>query len=123
MNKTTKIAAAVLIVSLTGMGVSTAMARGGYCDNNPRMMMQKKGGGFMSGRYGNKELDLTQKEVQTLMEARMIMRGNDRLKVGKIAKKDDSTYLVDIVTVDDSLVRQVEIDKDTGRPSRRMRNR
>jgi len=70
-------------------------------------------GGFMGGNRG-RMLDLTSDEVETLIKARLIMHGNDRLKVGKVAKKDDQTYLVDIVTVDDSLVRQIEVDKNMG---------
>jgi hypothetical protein len=51
------------------------------------------------------------------------MRGNDRLKVGQVAEKDKDTYVVDIVTVDDSLVRQVEVDRDNGLPRGPMGSR
>ncbi len=115
MKKSSKVAVAVLIVAITGLGVGSAMARGGFCNDHPRMMM---GGpkGFMNN-FTDRDLNLTEKEIRTLVEARLIMRGNDRLKIGKIAMKEDTTYVVDIVTVDDSLVRQVEIDKKTGRPA------
>ncbi|MCG8069205.1 MAG: hypothetical protein JAY84_15225, partial [Candidatus Thiodiazotropha taylori] len=53
---------------------------------------------------------------KTLVSARLIMRGNDRLKVGQVTEKDDDTYLLDIVTVDNSLVRQIEVDRDNGLP-------
>ncbi len=121
MKTSGKIATAVLVVAMAGLGAGTvATAKGGfggYCDQHPRMMMGKRMGmqGGPGWRFAKRELDLTEQEVRTLTEARLIRRGNDRLKVGKIAKKDDQIYRVDIVTVDDSLVRQLEIDKDTGR--------
>ena len=125
MKRSIKIAAVVLVVSIAVLGIGTAIAKGGpggygpgaFCNKQSGMMMQR-GQGLM-GRSANRELNLSEKQVKTLVEARLIRRGNDRLKIGKIAKKDDQTYLVDIVTVDDSLVRQVEIDKDSGFPARR----
>ena len=136
MKKSTKIVALVLAVGITGLGIGTAAAMGGpggFQGGFPRMMMQNGTGEFTGGgpgmmmqhrqrfmgRFGDRKLNLSESQVKTLMEARLIMRGNDRLKIGKIARKDDKTYLVDIVTVDDSLVQQIEIDKDSGFPSRR----
>jgi len=130
MKTLSKIAVAVLAVGVVTSGA--VFARGGpgggygpggygqgaFCNQQKAMMMQRGRGGMKGmgmGRHANRDLDLTESQVKTLVEARLIMRGNDRLKLGKVAKKDDQTYLVDIVTVDDSLVRQVEIDKDTGR--------
>lgn len=94
--------------------------RGGYCDQG-RMQNQKsmqfKGNRQFGGRQ-QKDLNLTVEQARTLMQAKLIMRGNDRLKVGKVTEKDDSSFLVQIVTVDDSLVREVEIDRNSGRPVR-----
>jgi len=45
------------------------------------------------------------------------MQGNDRLKVGGVVSQGEDTYVVDIVTVDDSLVMQIEVDRDSGRRS------
>ena len=68
----------------------------------------------------NKELDkpLTADDVRTSLEQRLQRQGNDRLKVGKVEDKDDKTILAEIVTVDDSLVERIEIDKATGRQLR-----
>ena len=87
---------------------------GGHMDKHMGSGMM--GSGMMGMMGGNKGrmLDLTADEVGTLIKARLIMHGNDRLKVGKVAVKDDQTYLVDIVTVDDSLVRQIEVGKNMG---------
>jgi len=133
MNKVTKISAVVITTAVLGMASLAAVAsRGEHGEGNwgqhAQMMGQGMGGGmgnhmgsgmgkhmgFGMGYNMDRKLDLSADEVKTLIEARMIMHGNDRLKVGKVSQKDDQTYLVDIVTVDDSLVRQIEVDKDNG---------
>ncbi|MET0067412.1 MAG: hypothetical protein ABW076_13785 [Candidatus Thiodiazotropha sp.] len=102
-------------------------ARQGYCD---RAAMSDYAGPGMQGGMGkkgqpmNRELNLSADEAKTLVAARLIMRGNDRLKVGQVTEQDENTYLVDIVTVDDSLVRQVVVDRNNGLPhGRRMMQR
>lgn len=65
-----------------------------------------------------KDLNLSADQVKTLAEARLIMTGNPNLKVGAVKAKDSDTYTVDIVTADNSLVLQREIDKHSGRASR-----
>ncbi len=124
MNKIAKITIISAIAGVTGLAAINANAywdgqgRGGYCDQG-RMQNQKsmqfKGNRQFGGRQ-QKDLNLSADQAKTLMQARLIMRGNDRLKVGKVTEKDDTSYLVQIVTVDDSLVREVEIDRNTGRP-------
>lgn len=122
MNKTAKYTLISVVVAATGLAAvgATADWNGprGYCDRfeqtgGPGMMMKHKG---QRGRFADRDLNLTADEAKTLVEARMIMRGNDRLKVGQVAEKDTKTYLVDIVTVDNSLVRQVEVERDNGLP-------
>ena len=125
MNRTAKIAVASLITAgtLAAVGASASWGEGrGHCrDGEGRggmaMAMKHKG---MAGRFADRELDLTADQAQTLVEARLIMRGSDRLKVGQVTQKDEDTYLVDILTVDDSLVRQIEIDREHGLPRGRM---
>lgn len=120
MNNVAKITAVsvIAVAGLAAVGATAGWGEGrGSCDRGgpggPGAMMMHKGKG---GRFADRQLDLTSDEARTLVEARLIMRGNDRLKVGQVSQKDDQTYLVDIVTVDDSLVRQVEIDRDNGLP-------
>ena len=69
------------------------------------------------GRPGgeDRDLELTADEAGTLISAQLIMQGNDRLKVGGVISQGEDTYVVDIVTVDDSLVMQIEVDRDSGR--------
>jgi hypothetical protein len=64
------------------------------------------------------DLKLTTDQVKKLADAHLILTGNPRLKVGAVKEKDADTITVDIVTVDNALVVQREIDRHTGRPSR-----
>ena len=135
MNKITKISAIAITTAVLGLASLTAVASRGHSEGGEGFggqhgqmmgqgsgMMMGQGSGYGMGKHMGKgmgynmdrALDLSADEVKTLIEARMIMHGNDRLKVGKVSQKDDQTYLVDIVTVDDSLVRQIEVDKDSG---------
>jgi hypothetical protein len=116
--KVTVVSAIVAAVGLSAVGVSAGWdQRHGHCDRGlqggPATMMKHRG---KHGRFADRDLDLTADEARILVEARLIMRGNDRLKVGQVAQKDDDTFLVDVVTVDDSLVRRIEIDRDNGFP-------
>ena len=123
MNKGLKVTIISAVVATTGLFAVVSAADAGWggnrgnCDRSgmygePGMMKGK--GKF--GRAMDRDLDLTSDEARTLVEARLIMRGNDRLKVGQVTEKDDDTYLVEIITVDNSLVRQVEVDRDNGLP-------
>jgi len=121
MNKAAKITAVTImaVAGLAAVGASAGWGDGrGHCGSGegrggPAMMMKHMG---KHGRFADRDLDLSADEAKTLVEARLIMRGNDRLKVGQVTQKDDDTYLVDVTTVDDSLVRQIEIDRDSGFP-------
>jgi len=52
--------------------------------------------------------------VKARMERWLAMQGNDRLKLGKIEAMDDDTITVEIVTVDDSLVLKLAVDRHSG---------
>jgi hypothetical protein len=132
MNKITKISAIAVTTAALGLASLTAFAHKGeyggdgeYGQRHSGQMMGQgmgqgmgmhmgQGKGMHMGQGMGRDLDLSADEVKTLIEARMIMHGNDLLKVGKVSQKDDQTYLVDIVTVDDSLVRQIEVDRNKG---------
>ncbi len=122
MNKIAKYTIISVVVAAAGLtAVGASADRGefrGDCNpaerhGGPSKMMKQMG---KQGRFVDRDLDLTADEAKTLVGALLIMRGNDRLKVGQVSEKDQDTYLVDIVTVDDSLVRQVEVDRDNGLP-------
>ncbi len=56
----------------------------------------------------------TEKSVRLILEYRLLVNGNPRLTVGKI-KESSESVLVQVVTVDGSLVEEYSIDKKTGR--------
>ena len=96
--------------------------RGEFGMRGKRMSRNRRGDGFSSLALAlgtrNRELDLTVDQARTLAESRLILAGNDRLKVGSVEAIDDETIAVEIVTVDDSLVVRREIDRDSGRVRR-----
>lgn len=67
--------------------------------------------------YNNKQagLSLTPEQAKTVMQAKLIKRGNERLKVGTVTEGENNTLVVEILTIDDSLVEKVSINKTTGR--------
>jgi len=71
------------------------------------------GQGHMGGNPAM-ALDLSVDDVRKIIEGRMVMHGNDRLKVGNVEVIDDKTITAEIVTVDDSLVMKMEFDRKTG---------
>lgn len=93
---------------MMGQGMNQGMGRG--------MMNNNMGGrGYAYGQVPALAQPLTVDNVRTNMEQHLKFRGNDRLKVGQVTELDDKTIVAEIVTVDDSLVRKVTIDKATGR--------
>jgi hypothetical protein len=45
---------------------------------------------------------------------RLAWQGNENLKVGEVAEKDEDTITAEIVTQDDSLVQRLEVNRHTG---------
>ena len=84
-----------------------------------RMGRNRRGGGFSALALAmgpkNRDLSLTIDQARTLAESRLILAGNDRLKVGSVEAINEETIAVEIVTVDDSLVVRREIDRNSGR--------
>lgn len=127
MNKLSKITAITLIAATTGLTSMSSIAswgekgkscqRGNHGESSMQMNMHKKG--HQKGHQQQRDLNLTAEQAKTLVSAKLIMKGNERLKAGNVTEKDSDTYLVDIVTVDNSLVKQIEVDKNKGLPHRR----
>ena len=117
MNKIAKYSAVALVVGALGAGAVNASGWGEGCERHQRgeygpqhsMMGQRQG---MRGPRA--DLNLSAEQVKTLVEARLIMRGNERLKVGDVSEVDADTYRVQIVTVDGSLVREFDVDRNEG---------
>jgi uncharacterized membrane protein len=58
--------------------------------------------------------ELTADQVRTDLERWLVQIGNPRLKIGNVTEKDSRTITADIVTVDNSLVEKIDIDRHTG---------
>ena len=112
-----------------GPGMAMGMGRHGGRGYGPGMSRQGgrgfggpgKGMGWGGGRgfggYGPDAAataDITVDTVKSAMEARLKWRGNENVKVGEVAEKDENTIVAEIVTKDGSLVQRFEIDKKTG---------
>lgn len=122
-SRKTLIAALIASTALLGAGSVMAGKHGHHFDDSGEYSQgcERRGGkhGFHKGRMDpDRDLELTAEEAKILVSARLIQRGNDRLKVGQVKQGEDDTWLVDIVTVDDSLVRTVTLSSKTGHPVR-----
>lgn len=58
--------------------------------------------------------DFSAEQIRDILEGQIAWTGNKRLKVGSVEQKDDESFVGEIVTVDDSLVQRVEVDRSTG---------
>jgi hypothetical protein len=122
MKKLAKVTALTLIVAASTAAATSAYAERDRFEGKPHCERFDHNGfpGKMEKREERK-LNLNEEQAKILVQARLIMRGNERLKAGKVTKKDDNTYIVQVVTVDDSLVREVEVDRQHGLPRPPMR--
>jgi hypothetical protein len=73
-----------------------------------------KGYGPCWQQHASLDKDLEPDDVKARMERWLEMQGNDRLKLGKVEAVDENTITAEIVTVDDSLVRKLAVDRHTG---------
>ena len=53
-------------------------------------------------------------DARKVVQQRLTWMGNARLKVGNVEAKGDTAFTAEIVTLDNSLVDKVEIDRKTG---------
>ncbi|EIG62837.1 hypothetical protein [Bradyrhizobium sp. WSM1253] len=77
------------------------------------------GGGARSGMgelFGSRVtpvMNLSVDDVRGYLDAQLTRLNNKRLKIGDV-KSDDATITADIVTVDNSLVQRLKVDRHTG---------
>jgi uncharacterized membrane protein len=57
---------------------------------------------------------LTLGEVRNGLERWLLNVGNPRLKIGNVSQKDGETITAEVITVDNSLVERLDIDRRTG---------
>ena len=86
----------------------------------PGMMHGGMGPGMMQGGMGalfgsrvTPMMNLSTEDVRGYLTAQLDRLNNKRLKVGDI-KADDGAITADIVTVDNSLVQRLKVDRHTG---------
>jgi hypothetical protein len=84
----------------------------------PRGMRQP---GMMRGRgmrpallYGPPAEGITVERARAMLEGVLAWHGNPRLKLGTVEEQNDDTIVAEILTVDDSLVQRLAIDRATG---------
>ena len=84
----------------------------------PRGMRQP---GMMRGRgmgpallYGPPAEGITVERARAMLEGVLAWHGNPRLKLGTVEEQNGSTIVAEILTVDDSLVQKLAIDRATG---------
>ena len=73
-------------------------------------------GGMMGQGYmtPNPDKNLSAEDVRKILDGHLAFMGNKRLKVGDVTEQKDGTFLAEIDTVDDSLVRRLRVDPKTG---------
>jgi hypothetical protein len=84
----------------------------------PRRMRQP---GMMRGRgmgpallYGPPAEGITVERARAMLEGVLAWHGNPRLKLGTVEAQNDGTIVAEILTVDDSLVQRLALDRATG---------
>jgi hypothetical protein len=80
-------------------GMGTGMMRGGM--------------GALFGSRVTPMMNLSAEDVRGYLDAQLDRLNNKRLKVGDV-KSDDGTIIADIVTVDNSLVQRLKVNRHTG---------
>ena len=93
-------------------GMGSGMMQGGMGSG----MMQGgmgSGGGAIFGSRATPMMNLSVDDVRGYLAVQLDRLNNKRLKVGDI-KSEDGTITVDIVTVDNSLVQRLKVDRHTG---------
>lgn len=92
-----------------GPGSGMMMGQGG-----PSGMMMRPGGMGLDSGIVKPIQHLSTDDVRHYFEHRLRQSGNDRLKLGEVVETNDDLITVDIVTVDDSLVDHLEVDRHSG---------
>ena len=107
-------------------GMGPGMTQGGTCPGmmqggmGPGMMQGGMGPGMMQGGMGalfgsrvTPTMNLSAEDVRGYLAVQLDRLNNKRLKVGDI-KSEDGTITADIVTIDNSLVQRLKVDRHTG---------
>lgn len=96
-----------------GPGYGAGMMGGYGPGYGPGMMGPGYGPGLTGPGWGG-DLKLSTDDVKTRLESWLAWRGNKRLKVGEVKAANDDTIEADIVTVDNSLVQKLIVNRHNG---------
>lgn len=109
-----------------GMGMDQCMMRGGMGNEGGHGMMgsgmmgsgmahggAKSGMGALFGSHVKPVMNLSVDDVRGYLDMQLKHLNNKRLKIGDL-KSDDATITADIVTIDNSLVQRLKVDRHTG---------
>jgi hypothetical protein len=93
-------------------GMGRDMMQGGM---GPGMMQggMGSGGGAIFGSRVTPMMNLSAEDVRSYLAVQLDRLNNKRLKVGDV-RSDDGTITADIVTLDNSLVQRLKVDRHTG---------
>ena len=72
--------------------------------------------GGMGGLFGSRvvpKMNLSADDVRSYLTAQIDRLGNKRLKVGSV-NADTGNIIAEVVTVDNSLVQRMQVDRSTG---------
>jgi hypothetical protein len=75
--------------------------------------MMRGGMGALFGSRVTPMMNLSAEDVRGYLDAQLNRLNNKRLKVGDV-KSDEGTIIADIVTVDNSLVQRLKVNRHTG---------
>lgn len=95
------------------MGQMAGPMRGGMGPGMGRRM-QGDSAGRLFGMRVMPRINLSPDDVRYHLDQRLNRLGNARLKLGAITQKDDDTIMAEVVTVDDSLVQRLAVNRHTG---------
>jgi hypothetical protein len=64
--------------------------------------------------YGPPADGITVERTRAMLQGALAWHGNPRLKLGRVEEQNEDTIVAEILTVDDSLVQRLAIDRSTG---------
>lgn len=101
---------------MMGRGMMESMGGGMNCPMMGGMMHGRTADAGMSGLFGSRvvpKMNLSADDVRGYLTEQIDRLGNKRLKVGKV-DADAAAITAEIVTVDNSLVQRMKVDRSSG---------
>lgn len=101
---------------MMGRGMMESMGGGMNCPMMGGMMQGRMADAGMSGLFGSRvvpKMNLSADDVRGYLTEQIDRLGNNRLKVGKV-DADTAAITAEIVTVDNSLVQRMKVDRSSG---------